>query len=1014
MDNEGICIGPRVTKMASIQFRFKYKGNLAGAPYEINPWLNWWTSTLRSARHGVSRVSIEWENENNQESKQGVVSIPISEEGVYRPDDHIWVEAFVNSPTDEGMYVGARAGAASIRMKDVHDQAKKKGSFKSELDLVMAQMIIGGEPYVKGHLTLELMDVKKASKWHFNPATPYDLVENADRVNQLFNFAVVSSMFPYSDKASKMGMQYEPAVDRIESIHAPVWVSNVSVPGWVYWVDYSDYDPDEAFMENAAQITLARHGLETSWFLNTVDKQFSTMGEKYDENFTTAVAAVVDTCALLSVSLFYKSDESYVVQESEGWFNKSETAIRKKSIESFNDALVTNGDDCEGVGALIKRVMRPLKKGMPNRKGSDYWNAKGGWKDPVLQRMQRISYWYISGGPLGSVTAARVGGAKALNSPLIINSKNDRNSKLGGHMWEEDIPVPHFEDLCHRTNPSGQKIRIRSAEYPAWLSHLPHTVGEGTGAVYPLLRPVTEYYSGNLLKQKKAESAIKLRAAYILYTQSKYLRMGQIQRIQKMLENHPDARLSGFYRRTTTFYTDELLEEGFPVAEFMWAQMSPRGNESEQNGEHAFFSFGTDKSSGHAWKWGANMRDKIRHETATGKKLGLVTVPPCTNEEMEAIRSLVRQLPPLESPRLSPDRRQQLEKYAKPFIDEFQKIADRVTQGRREGRVHGRLNVIFRREEFFRGRVQREPEEITLRDGLLHDIKQIENIYKIHTVFEPVTDRVYNVRVEVYMNMPSNESINETMLNAQAIPRQRITTKQYGVSLCTDNKKLSNDNCEDSAKEIHYFTSEDARRSFYEGVHGLLLTNITLRNKPPGQLKAYTKGLALYTIFQKTGQDVVVTMCEDEIERSEDNPWERNLDPDSNVQVNFDDNDNVKIETDEYGSSNVYLGSAETMEDLDHIYEVHLGETIDAVKKLGYTSYRHVVWEGMRQIDSYHTLYIFRLERNAQAFTEGMSIEGRKISETASAEEKSAFDRGKALRELGLPEFRDFYPGISP
>ena len=737
-----------------IQFRFVYQGKLAGEPYEVKPFLSWWSSTNRSAKKGTARTPIEWQDEKGQVSKKTTVSVPLTNSNNYRLDDHIWVQAVVHSPTEEGFYVGARAGAAKIRLKDIYDKVVQSGTFKQdELNLVMAQMTSkDGRPYLKGRLSIELVDdaAKYVRNWSFPEyAGPYDLVkENTEYMSKILNMTMMSALFPYTESAEKMNLEFRPSVQQIESIHAPIWIANQDVPGWAYWVDYSEYEPDELFMENLAKISLDRYGVSRDWFLKVAEKQLKIDGDEFDEDFLTVVAVTMNAITIPSVSLYYKSDESYTVEAKKGFlfFKRSGVTIKKRSIESFNDPLNMQGDDCEGLGALIHRVFRIMKKGIPSRKGNDPWNKDGGWKDPVLKNMQNLAYWYVSGGALGSVTAARVGGAQKKLEPLIIDSREDRDAKLGAHMWQESIPVPILEERMKRTNESFASLKLRRdvTTYPKWLHRLPYTVGEGTGAVHPFLRSKGEYYTDKVKRENAIRKQItSLNNMNTLVHNTRYIRMGQIQRLQKMITTLPDARLSDFYRRTTTFHTDELLKEGFATAELVWVQLSSRISEEEESEQTRVID--------EEWTWGANMRDKLRHESPSGKKLGLATVPPITDSEMEVVRSLLRQLPPLQTPTLSPERKNKMVEYAEPFITEFQKQADLITRDRSERIKGSKVNVIFRKEEFFRGMINQD-ENISLRDALLDDIENMEEIYKVNTVFEPVTNNIYNVRLEVFMN----------------------------------------------------------------------------------------------------------------------------------------------------------------------------------------------------------------------------------------------------------------------
>lgn len=838
----------------SLSLRFMYKGELAGEPYEVKPSLLWWSSTVRSFKRGTSRTEIKWSDEERQISEEGTVHVPLSKTA-YRLDDRIWVECMVNSPNEEGFYVGARAGAASITLKSIFDSVKSSGKYsKTRLPLEMAQMRLNdGNPYQKGSISIELSDRKDiefVKGWKFQSPGTYDITEeNAKQVNALFNMCIVSSLFPYSETASKKGLAFEPSSSRIEGIHAPVWTANVDVPGWAYWTEYSEYEPDELFWENLVTVALDRCEVDREWFLRVADAQFSRKDGRYDENFHKVIEVMAVAVTIPSVSLYYKGDESYVVEDGgSGFFGGSDrVSIIKKMIESFNDALVMRGDDCEGLGALIHRTMRILKRGIPARKGNAPWNENGSWREPVLKHLQHLAYWYVSGGPLGSVTAARVGGAEARRHPLIIDSREDLQAKLGAHMWQESIPVVQFEERMRRTNSTlfdGINLKLRKAEYPKWLHRLPYTIGEGTGAVHPFLRPISEYYESDAQLRTEAvnKCSDRLLAARYISENTSYLSMGQVQRIQKMMGNIEDARFSDFYRRTTTFHTDDLFAEGYPVAEFVWTQLSPRMSESDER-------VGRRRSTTEPWTWGVNMRDKLRSESSEGRQTGLITVPPLEPEEMNAVRSLLRQLPPLQTPTLTPKRKAQLEQYAEPFIKEFQKLSDHITTQRHGERDSSRrVDVIFRKEEFFRGMIDRK-KKITLRDGLLDDIEKNEQIHDVHVVFEPITDNIYNVRLEVHVNVQRTKSAVRSISTDNEMKRSLFSTVLNWIPTDIASSPL---------KEIYHFNRESDRKSFRQGIE----RDSAFHSNVPCEMKAFQRGLVLNEEMKKRGFSICTPITE--------------------------------------------------------------------------------------------------------------------------------------------------------
>ena len=342
------------------------------------------------------------------------------------------------------MYAGARAGCTDFLLKELADAAGKT----LRKDLVLKQLREEGDYSRKGEieLTIAPSSLPSVRQWRFHDFGVYDYVgKNMEFVDRLMELNIRAGLYPY---AASGDLKFEPVVRNLGGIHLPVWVANVSVPAWVYWHIYSDLTISEVFAVNLAQISLDRHALTRDEFTKISDAQFARKDATYDENFTDVVVASLDSSYILATSLFYKSDETYVV---DGYYGSNTNPI-KVGLESLNDALREKGDDCEGLAVLNHRIMILLKTGLKEYRGNDAWNKDGGWKYPVLQRIQRVLFWYISGGSLGSVTAARIGGEKALNDPLFIDSYEDKHSELGAHMWQESIPVPLFEAMVNRTN----------------------------------------------------------------------------------------------------------------------------------------------------------------------------------------------------------------------------------------------------------------------------------------------------------------------------------------------------------------------------------------------------------------------------------------------------------------------------------------------------------------------------------------------------------------------------------
>jgi hypothetical protein len=334
----------------TLKIAFQYKGRLAGGTDEYAPVLHAWTSTIRS-EEGFNVIPIEWESEKKQLSKIQEIEIPIGNIGALRQDDSIWFEIVVDSYNDEGTPVGLRAGICRVLLKeifDAHNNSNGKGkSFDENRDFRLPTFDIKGVPYTKGRISISTNIESNhpiIQKFKFQPLKKYDFVnENNEFIDEIMAQTMTAATFPYSEEAYNDDLYFESSTKNLEGLHAPFWEGNVSVPTAYYWTEYSKIRSDEHTMANMAKIILDRLNIDPNTFVSVVDKQFESKTDEYDPRFTEMVAATTTTICLPSVSLFYKSDETFKVKS-----NESGATIQSKrmQIESFNDAIRLGGGDC--------------------------------------------------------------------------------------------------------------------------------------------------------------------------------------------------------------------------------------------------------------------------------------------------------------------------------------------------------------------------------------------------------------------------------------------------------------------------------------------------------------------------------------------------------------------------------------------------------------------------------------------------------------------------------------------
>lgn len=339
---------------ATLKIAFQYKGRLAGGTDEYAPVLHCWTSTIRS-EEGFNVMPIEWENEKTQISKIQEIEIPIGNIDKLRQDDSIWFEIVVDSYNDEGTPVGLRAGICRVLLKDIFDAHNNKdSSFNENKDFRIPTFDIKGVPYTKGRMSISTNVEDNHSlikSFKFQPLKKYDFVnENNEFIDEMMAQTMTAATFPYSEEAYNDDLYFESSTKNLEGLHAPFWEGNVSVPTAYYWTEYSKIRSDEHTVANMAKIILDRLNIDPKTFIEVVDKQFERKNDEYDPRFTEMVSATVTTICLPSVSLFYKSDETFKVKS-----NESGATIQSKrmQIESFNDAIRLGGGDCEGKIIII-------------------------------------------------------------------------------------------------------------------------------------------------------------------------------------------------------------------------------------------------------------------------------------------------------------------------------------------------------------------------------------------------------------------------------------------------------------------------------------------------------------------------------------------------------------------------------------------------------------------------------------------------------------------------------------
>lgn len=808
-----------------------------------------WSSVWRTDPGPKAQVRIPLPLDANRSSGEHTLALVVPQEhgsadSPWPADATLWIGARIYAPSEEGPLVGGRAGCAGVHFQDLRERLAL--ALEDENDDPILLKLRMSQPGVPGKDRYHKMSVRilgfvndkvrnAVRAWTCSRTIgQFDYVKaKMPRHDDLLNEYVNVSLFPYTDVAKRQDVFFRPSHHAVEPIHAPMWLDNVAVPGFAFWMQTGVPRYDDAmteFMKTAAATVLERHdwphgipgavsvpgapGVPSTSlgrpppsratqaanaFVGVVNTQFrhtSSTDTHYNDTFTYAVAALMDTCSLLAVSTFYRFDEMWRVDQH--WFR--EPSVKKAQIESFQDALAMAGGDCEDVGSLTHRVFRWLQLGDPNLADhSRYWTTFGGWRDPVLDAMQRIAYWYVSGGTLGSVTAARFHPQPGGVPQLLIRSDEDEHLPVGGHMWQEAIPVVKFETLVRRMNQSGMSrdntVRPdHPGRYPGWIKFLPHTIGEGTGSVYPLVLPLTQYMhsdAGRAAAMTKHTNMIG--ALKRLQHKTSVLGRMQVERWSDRTKSVPDARVNYFYRRATKFSTDDLALRYIPRFDFIWARRHRRETEKQRRQSHrvkkqqslqqqrqffdedssdpdadidgdALVGTRTDEFvnaipgegtiNGSQPEWGVDMRDRVMTANLAvegGKihpEVALVTAPSVTREEMASFQSRIAQLAPWRQPWRTADKERKVTELFAGAIAEFQETAEGIIteQLARTGPPSDtttRVNVIFRRRQFLM------PNMLTT---IYQDLGRLDgDVARVETALEFLENDIYSVRVSLWM-----------------------------------------------------------------------------------------------------------------------------------------------------------------------------------------------------------------------------------------------------------------------
>lgn len=780
----------------SIIISYRYDGSeLAEREFERDPEILWWcTSNPTWAKF----EKVIWEDGDNSKEKTYIksivhtITIPVGDVKKLRIDDGIGAECVVQAPNQDGRPVGSKAGSTFIFLKDILDYQRSnlRTPFETILEFRLQTYQPDNVPFLKGRMTIKLENHVNTLNmgWKFSGHSYPNVPKMAGAFEQVISNGILRNLFPFDERAREIKGYFPPVDKSVDRVHAPIWVGERgAVPGMYFWVHYTNHPLDEKFYSNLARIALARNRMDPDDFMHAIEEQFSSNEKTISPKFVDALTVIVDMCLIPSTSLPYIGDFTDTGKRGKTkFFDRGKK--RRVDIESFHDAKRMRGGDCEDLANLIDRVMTGIYVGMPElaNKGVSYMEH-GSWNDKILRYMQRVSRLYVNMGSLGSVVGAYLGQKEGqkMERPPIIHSEQDNNVELGAHMWWEWSPLNRVEAHINATNSSHKfKLFPNEVQYP-WEQDLPQFVGEGTGYLSPLQLPISEYFKSNKeeASRRTEQQVIKINAMKHLGKVSKRLKFGQIQRIQSVIEDVPDMRITTFYREATHCYSNLPLRNGFNFGEFTLTQLSERISESTKKPESGNPAPRTD------WGFGVSMRDRLKFEP-----FGLVVSPGYTETELHVVKSILRQFPPLAplSVNVSKSFKTQFETLCTGFGDDMKKIV----KGRKQLEKGCYLNVMFRSDDFSNKEI---------RDEITEDILSIKDIASVDVTPEIIADDIHNVRITIWMNDA------KTLISGHVDETEKPKKERYVVDLEWKSDKTEFD-------ETYEFDSQDECIAFASGI----------------------------------------------------------------------------------------------------------------------------------------------------------------------------------------------------
>jgi hypothetical protein len=756
---------------------------------ETDPVLFFWSSTVETWEESLVQEKIKWEN-NERTIARGKVSIRVKHtNNKFEYDDTIGVRMVVKTPNHDNALCWAQAGNDFVFIRNIIQSASmNNGNFTIKCPMILKSL---SDNVRKGSLTLVLKNGKQLEKFSFEKMNCFSLCdENQKFLMNVNSTTIERELEPFMGKGITLKGLYEEA----EKLHDPILSAELDVPAIFFWIEYKRRTIQEEFFDNALNIVLARRNITLEELVNRVDAQFSEKSDIVRDETILVVRILTDLVSLLSVSLRYKTDETY--RQS-----KKVKDEKHMVLELFFDAYTYLAGDCEDVSALMHDMFRCILRGKPEFKDTKGWHTRfGGWRSNGMNAMQMIANQYIGAGILGIVTSRWLGeddSKPKTPKPVIIDSEEDKNVELGGHMFYLLTPIPTFEQFHNNLRaPNSEPFKIfkdGSSDIKPWAKNLPCTIGEGTGPMDGLLKPEPEYYKSEEFKRKCVEEIENRNNTLIeIAKRTCAIKKAAIQLYQMRTKSVPRARASRFYRFVISMKTDQLLKEGLPPYCFIWVtDLKKKESHKSKDVISGWFDedeeVDTDLPSG--WRCGANIEDILNKESW----VGLFALPGMSQLEVKAAKAKLRHFMPKRPITLSNKTQLTFEYESK--LSSFRTKMDTIFKGRgketneikRMFVEHRYFDAVFKSEDLFNEKIEKQ---------VLADVVSFKHIKSYELFVEPITDEVVVIRIRFFCEYVSTpypifdyEKQDKRHSESKISNNNNDTTKK-DITECHDNVEI--------------------------------------------------------------------------------------------------------------------------------------------------------------------------------------------------------------------------------